>query len=150
MKLRRSKVIREVSAGGLVLGSADPTRVALISHRNRAGRIDWCIPKGHRETGETLEQTAIREIFEETGLEVKVLQKLGEIRYRFRSRGSYIDKTVHHFLMLQVGGDLSHLMDPTGEVIDVGWFALTDLSDVLAHENERQIAAAALELARDS
>lgn len=133
-----------------MLGSDDRGLVALISHRNRAGRIDWCIPKGHRESGESLEQTAVREIFEETGLEVKVLQKLGEIRYRFRSRGAYIDKTVHHFLMLQVGGELSHLMDPTGEVVDASWFPLSELSEVLAHENERQIALAALELARDS
>lgn len=148
MKLRRPKATREVSAGGLVLRASNPNEVALISHRNRAGRADWCIPKGHREHGESLEETAIREVFEETGLRAQVLQRLGEIRYRFRARGSYIDKTVHHFLMIQVGGELSHLLDPTGEVIDVGWFELANLSDVLAHENERQIAVAALELAR--
>lgn len=150
MKLRRPRVVREVSAGGLVLRATNPAEVALISHRNRAGRADWCIPKGHRESGETLEAAAIREVLEETGLQVVVLQKLGEIRYRFRVRSTYIDKTVHHFLMQQVGGDLTHLLDPTGEVIDVGWFPLSELNDVLAHENERQIAAAALELARDS
>ena len=131
------------------MSSSNQGEVALISHRNRAGRVDWCIPKGHREHGESLEATAIREVFEETGLQVRVLQKLGEIRYRFRARGSYIDKTVHHFLMAQTGGELTHLQDPTGEVIAVGWFALADLGDVLAHENERQIATAALELARD-
>lgn len=150
MKLRRTKAIREVSAGGLVLRATNPGEVALISHRNRAGRADWCIPKGHREPGESLEATAVREVFEETGLQVKVLSKLGEIRYRFRAEGSYIDKTVHHFLMQQIGGDLTHLQDPTGEVIDVGWFRLAELGEVLAHENERQIASAALELARDS
>lgn len=136
----------EVSAGGLVLSKTDPSLVALISHKNRGGRADWCIPKGHVESGEDLAQTAVREVGEETGIQAEVVEKLGEISYSFKIGAHRIKKTVHHFLLRQTGGDLSSEMDPTGEVIEAKWFKLDELEDVLAHENERRVAQRALEL----
>jgi 8-oxo-dGTP pyrophosphatase MutT (NUDIX family) len=136
----------EVSAGGLVVSNHDPKLVALISHRNRGGRRDWCIPKGHVEKDESLTQTAIREVAEETGLEAEVVEKLGEITYSFKIGSQRIKKTVHHYLLRQVGGKLSAEKDPTGEVLEVKWFKLEKLEEVLAHENERQVAQRALEL----
>lgn len=136
----------EVSAGGLVLSKTDPSLVALISHKNRGGRADWCIPKGHVESGEDLAQTAVREVGEETGIQAEVVEKLGEISYSFKIGAQRIKKTVHHFLLRQTGGDLSSEMDPTGEVIEAKWFKLDELEDVLAHENERRVAQRALEL----
>lgn len=145
MKLGRQNV-REVSAGGLVISSEDKNKVALISHKNRGGRVDWCIPKGHPENNETLEQAAIREVFEETGVEAKIVKKLGTISYRFKVGNKRISKTVHHFLMAQVGGELDPNNDPAGEVIDAEWVELDKLQDVLAHENERRMALLALEM----
>lgn len=145
MKLGRQN-IREVSAGGLVISSANPKLIALISHKNRGGKIDWCIPKGHPENGETLEQAAIREVFEETGLEAKIVKKLGTISYRFKVGNTRISKTVHHFLMTQTGGILDALNDPAGEVVDAQWVELDKLQDVLAHENERRMAQLAMEI----
>jgi 8-oxo-dGTP pyrophosphatase MutT (NUDIX family) len=145
MKLGRQN-IREVSAGGLVISSEDKTKVALISHKNRGGRIDWCLPKGHPENNETLEQAAIREVFEETGLEAKIVKKLGTISYRFKVGNKRISKTVHHFLMTQVGGELDASNDPAGEVIDAQWVEIDQLQEVLAHENERRMAQLAQEL----
>ena len=136
----------EVSAGGLVLSSADPTKVALISHRNRGGREDWVIPKGHQEAGEDLKTTAIREVEEETGIQAEVETKIGEITYTFRLGNKRIRKTVHHFLLRQVGGSLVPDNDPAGEVLAVGWFSLDELDNVLAHENERKVALQALEM----
>lgn len=136
----------EVSAGGLVLSKTDPSLVALISHKNRGGRADWCIPKGHVESGEDLAQTAVREVGEETGIQAEVVEKLGEISYSFKIGAQRIKKTVHHFLLRQTGGDLSSEMDPTGEVIEAKWFKLDELEDILAHENERRVAQRALEL----
>jgi 8-oxo-dGTP pyrophosphatase MutT (NUDIX family) len=133
----------EVSAGGLVTSAESPSRVAIISHLNRGGRADWCIPKGHPEGGETLEQAAVREIYEETGLHAEIIQKIGEIHYSFKVGNRRISKTVHHFLMRQTGGSLSADLDPTGEVVDVAWFDLAELDQVLAHENERRVAALA-------
>ena len=145
MNTSRPRPQIEVSAGGLVQSMTDPELVALISHRNRGGRADWCIPKGHVEPGEDLAQTAVREISEETGLEAEVVEKLGEISYTFKLGQQRIKKTVHHFLLRQTGGEISSDKDPTGEVIEAKWFRLSELEDVLAHENERKVAQQALE-----
>lgn len=144
----RRRTQHEVSAGGLVLSKDNPRLVALISHRNRGGNEDWVIPKGHRERGESLEITAAREVEEETGLVVEVVDKIGEISYSFRLGNLRIQKTVHHYLMRQVSGELSSDNDPTGEVLRVGWFDLDELDGTLAHENERSVAAQALEMLR--
>lgn len=138
----------EISAGGLVVSKSDPTKVALICHRNRGGGRDWCLPKGHLEDGESLEQTAIREIGEETGLTGEIIAKLGEINYSFKAEGKRIKKTVHHYLLKEVDGALSAEGDPTGEVLEVRWFDLEELVEVLAHENEKKMAQKALELLR--
>lgn len=129
-----------------MLSATEPGKVAIISHLNRGGRPDWCIPKGHPERGESLEQAAIREVYEETGVEAEILQKIGEINYSFKVGNKRIRKTVHHYLMRQLGGELTHELDPTGEVVDVAWFHIDELGQVLAHENERRVAASAREL----
>ena len=146
MNSSRPRPQLEVSAGGLVQSDSDPELVALISHKNRGGRADWCIPKGHVEAGEDLAETAVREIGEETGITAEVVEKLGEITYSFKIGQQRIKKTVHHYLMRQTGGELSSEMDPTGEVIEAKWFKLSELESVLAHENERKVAQRALEL----
>lgn len=146
MKIIRPFSVTEVSAGGLVISESNPGLVALISHRNRGGGSDWCIPKGHVELGENYLETAIREVREETGLEAKVLEKIGEISYSFKIGPKRIKKTVHHYLLQQTGGILDANLDPTGEVIDAQWFEIARIEEVLAHENERRIALRALEL----
>jgi len=139
-------ISNEVSAGGLIVSAEHPPRAALICHRNRGGGKDWCLPKGHIETGESLEQTAAREVKEETGLDGEIISKLGEISYSFRVGSVRVRKTVHHYLLREVAGKLTAEGDPTGEVLEVRWFALEELVDVLAHENEKKMALKALEL----
>lgn len=146
MKIIRPFTVSEVSAGGLVISESNPSLIALISHKNRGGGLDWVIPKGHVELGENYLQTAVREIREETGIESKILEKIGEISYSFKIGPKRIKKTVHHYLLQQIGGSLSAYNDPTGEVMDVQWFELDRLEEVLAHENERKIAQRALEI----
>ena len=146
MNSPRPRTQREISAGGLVLNAKDSSLVALISHRNRGGGEDWVIPKGHQERGENLEVTAIREVYEETGIEAEILEKIGEISYSFKLGSTRIQKTVHHYLLKQTGGELNHLGDPTGEVLKVQWFPISQLEAVLAHENERKVAAQAAEI----
>lgn len=146
MKSRLSNTQFEVSAGGLVVNADDKNLVALIRHRNRSGGSSWCIPKGHVEPAESLEQTAIREVAEETGITGQVIRKLDTISYRFNADGMRIKKTVHHFLLQQVGGELGFENDPTGEVTKVGWFGLLELDQVLTHANERKVAKIALEI----
>lgn len=144
MKFVRPFTVTEVSAGGLVISMQNPDLVAVISHRNRGGGSNWCLPKGHLEPGEKITDAAVREVYEETGLEAEVIKQIGEIKYSFRLGPKRIRKTVHHFLMQQTGGDLNHKGDPTGEVLAVKWFELAQLHEILAHENEKKM----VELAR--
>src|SRR4051812_27391713 len=103
-RLRRAE---EISAGGLVVaGGGDDVRGVLIGKFDRRGRLVWSLPKGHVEHGESLEQTAVREVAEETGILGEIICPLGPIDYWFVADGRRIHKTVHHFLLRAVGGEL--------------------------------------------
>jgi 8-oxo-dGTP pyrophosphatase MutT (NUDIX family) len=136
----------EVSAGGFVISKSDPKLVALMARFNRGGKLEWCIPKGHLEQNETSEQAALREVFEETGLEADIIEHLGEVNYQFIQDGSKISKTVHVYLMQQTGGELSFENDPHKEASELEWVQASELLARLSHGNEKRIAAKALEL----
>lgn len=142
---RHLRRVEETSAGGFVLAADGSERVALIGRLGRGGRLDWCVPKGHPEGDEDLASAAAREVFEETGLEVEIIDSLGEIQYEFQAGNKVIQKTVHHFLMRQTGGYLSVDNDPDHEAVEVRWFELDTLDQKLSHENERRIALAVQE-----
>ena len=136
----------EVSSGGFVISKSDPTLVALMARFNRGGKLEWCIPKGHLEQNETSEQAALREVFEETGLEAEIIQHLGEVNYQFIQDGSKISKTVHVYLMQQTGGELSFEHDPHKEASELEWVRVSELLTRLSHGNEKRIAKLAIEL----
>jgi 8-oxo-dGTP pyrophosphatase MutT (NUDIX family) len=140
MNSRQKPRVEETSAGGFVLAADGSPRIAVIGRRNRGGRIDWCVPKGHLEGAETVEQAALREIAEETGLEATIIESLGSIHYEFSTPTSIIAKTVHHFLMKQTGGDLTIENDPDREAVDIRWVNIDLLHEELTHENERRLA----------
>ena len=138
-------VVDETSAGGIVVSRRDGVdHAAVIARRNRAGRLEWCLPKGHLEGEETPEEAAVREIAEETGIQGTVRQRLGVIDYWFSGDDRRVHKVVHHFLLGAVGGDLSVEGDPDGEAEEAAWVPVADLHDVLAYPNERRLAEAAL------
>jgi len=105
------RTVNETSAGGLVVdGLGGPPELqcaALIGRTDRRGRLLWSLPKGHLEPGETAEQAAEREVAEETGILGQVLLPLGDIDYWFVTEGRRVHKTVHHFLLRFLGGELS-------------------------------------------
>lgn len=138
-------MVEETSAGGFVLAADGSRSVALIGRETRSGRLEWCVPKGHPEGDESIEAAAIREVAEETGLICEILAPLGIIDYKFQAGGKLIHKTVHHFLMQQIGGELTIEKDPDQEAVDVKWVALEELSGILAHENERRMARGVIE-----
>ena len=138
---RRLPAVEERSAGGIVVDvHQGQARIAVIARRNRAGRIEWCLPKGHLETGETLQQAAAREVEEETGIEGRVLTELGTIDYWFATSDRRIHKYVHHYLLEATGGQLTIDNDPDHEAIDVAWLPLREAHEHLTFPNERRIA----------
>ncbi|SDR93611.1 ADP-ribose pyrophosphatase YjhB, NUDIX family [Paraoerskovia marina] len=140
-------VVDEVSAGGVVVDlRPDGPHVAVIARRNRGGRLEWCLPKGHLEGEETAEEAAVREIAEETGIDGVVRRPLGTIDYWFAGDHHRVHKVVHHFLLDAVGGYLTIENDPDHEAEDVAWIAMRDLPDRLAYPNERRLVAAASDI----
>jgi 8-oxo-dGTP pyrophosphatase MutT (NUDIX family) len=134
---RRLRKVEEVSAGGLVLDRVGPgARAALIGRLNRRGHLLWSLPKGHVEDGETPPETAVREVAEETGIRGRVLAPLGTIDFWFVIAGRRVHKTVHHYLLLAEGGELS---DEDIEVTEVAWVPLEKLSTTLAYDDEKRL-----------
>jgi ADP-ribose pyrophosphatase YjhB (NUDIX family) len=151
-KRRRAKrwlrQVDEFSAGGLVVDLAgDVPRGALIGRTDRQGRLLWSLPKGHIEAGETAEQAALREVEEETGIAGEIVAELGVIDFWFVAEGRRIHKTVHHYLMRRVGGELS---DADIEVDEVAWVPLPEIRSQLAYPDERGLVDAAGRLLAES
>ena len=143
-------VVEETSAGGLVVKVIDNVmHTAVIARRNRAGRLEWCLPKGHLEGEETAEEAAIREISEETGILGVITRSLGSIDYWFTGEDRRVHKVVHHFLLRAVGGYLTVEGDPDSEAEDVAWISFDDLFTTLSYPNERRLASVALEVLRN-
>ena len=139
----KTRVETLVSAGGVVYRRVDGHIEVVLCGLNTPVR--WSLAKGTPDEGETLEETALREVREETGLEVTLDSTLGSIEYWFADRDSEVryHKTVHFYLMKAVGGDTEH-HDPEFDV--VRWFPFEDALRIAAYPNEAQVLRRALEL----
>lgn len=134
---RRLRTVRETSAGGLVVDHVtDATCGVLIGRTDRRGELEWVLPKGHVEAGETTEQTAVREVREETGLESRVVASLGDIDYWFVADNRRIHKTVHHYVLEVVGGTIG---SDDVEVSEVAWVPIDELDRRLRYPSERRL-----------
>lgn len=136
------RTVREVSAGGVVYRKhGDEIQIVLIHVRNR-----WGLPKGHVEEGERIEETALREVREETGLEGRVVKKLGDIRYAYRDKTKEgepirIYKRVHFYLLRYLKGDVR---DHDHEVDEARWFPMVEVIKNLKFATERKMVHRAL------
>jgi len=144
--------VEETSAGGLVLDRPGTgARGAVIGRVDRRGRLLWSLPKGHLEAGETEEQTAIREVHEETGILGEIVGKLGIIDFWFVAEGQRVHKTVHHFLLLAADPDHGlELSDEDAEVSEVAWVPVAELAGMLAYADERRLLERVPTLLADS
>jgi 8-oxo-dGTP pyrophosphatase MutT (NUDIX family) len=142
---RRLKVEDLVSAGGVVYRLLDGMPEVVLCGRSAAGL--WGLPKGTPQHTETIEETACREVREETGLDVHIERKVGEIEYWFTraEQGKRFHKKVHHFLMVPVGGSTDR-HDHEYDV--VRWFPADEAERMLTYENEVEILRRALVLVR--
>ena len=107
-----------------------------------AGKPDvWALPKGRIDAGETGEQTALREVAEETGARGRSLGKLGDVRYWFHWEGERVFKVVSFFLLVYEDGELGDVAEEFRHEIDeVGWLRLDDANELLTHKGEREMA----------
>ena len=129
------------SAGGIVVRQeAGRPQLVIGSRRRERDGVTWTLPKGTPDPGETIEQTALREVNEETGLEVRITGPLDSIRYTFVQSGKRIHKTVHYFLMEQTGGDLAR---HDHEFDQVRWATFEEAAGMLTFETERSLVARA-------
>jgi 8-oxo-dGTP pyrophosphatase MutT (NUDIX family) len=124
------------SAGAVVVDG----ETCLVLHRGR----EWVFPKGHIEQDETPEQAAIREVREESGVEIAIVERIGSTRYEFMNRrgGHRNRKTVEWFLARRVAGEL--VIEP---IFDDGAFVPQDEALArLTHEADQDVARRAFEI----
>jgi 8-oxo-dGTP pyrophosphatase MutT (NUDIX family) len=140
-------VRREFSAGGvLVRRLSGRWMVAAIRPAGRPVGL-WALPKGQIVEGESGEETALREIGEETGASGRSLGKLGDVRYWFTWEGERIFKVVTFFLVRYETGKLGEIPEEfRHEVAEVRWLPLDDAPRLLAYQGERRMAEKAIEV----
>jgi 8-oxo-dGTP pyrophosphatase MutT (NUDIX family) len=124
------------AAGGIVhrRGPVGETEVLLV-HRPRYD--DWSLPKGKADPGERDEETALREVEEETGLHCRLGAPAGRTRYR-DSKGR--DKVVHYWLM-EPPGDAEEASSfvPNHEVDELRWCTVPEATERLSYSHDRKL-----------
>jgi len=135
------KVQRAVSAGGVVLREGAEGPEVVICGRLSDGV--WGLPKGTPDEGETMEEVAVREVSEETGLEVEIDRKTGVVEYWFVEDGVRYHKWVHYYLMRATGGRTE---DHDHEHDRVEWAPVDKALKRLTFANDRNMVKKALAL----
>jgi 8-oxo-dGTP pyrophosphatase MutT (NUDIX family) len=130
------RVLRETSFGGVVVRGAEVLVITPAGKRRVTG-----LPKGGARPGESGEETAAREVREETGVTATVRGPLGDVNYWYRRGGRRVYKTVHFYLCDYVSGSTA---DHDHEVEDARWIPLAEARSVLSFPGERALIERAL------
>ncbi len=136
---------REFSAGGVLVRRLRGRW--LVAAIRPGGKPDglWALPKGRIDPGEGAEETAVREVAEETGAHGRSLGKLGDVRYVYTWEGERIFKIVSFFLIRYSRGRLGELQEAfRHEVAEVRWLPLEQAPRLLAYRGDRDMAEKAL------
>ena len=130
----------EFSAGGVVV--RDEKCVVIVPTRRAAdGSRVLALPKGHPDGAESPAEAALREVREEAGVDARLVEKLGDVRYWYTRDGRRIAKVVSFFLLEYLSGEVS---DHDREVEDARWLALDRATRELTYKGERDMASRAL------
>ena len=139
-RLPSEPVRREFSAGGVVIRR-------LRGHWHLAairpgGKTDvWALPKGLIGAGEKPADTAVREVAEEAGVQARLVEKLGDVRYVYTWEGERVFKVVSFFLLRYSRGRLGDIpSEHAHEVEEARWLPLEDAPRQLAYKGEREMA----------
>jgi 8-oxo-dGTP pyrophosphatase MutT (NUDIX family) len=140
-------VEREFSAGGVLVKTIrGRPMVAAIRPRGKPDGL-WALPKGNIDPGERPDETALREVFEETGVRGSLVEKLGDVRYVYTRRGGLRVFKIVSFYLLQAGrgriGEIDEVM--RREVDEARWLPLAEAPKLLAYGGEREMARKALD-----
>ena len=133
------RVAQAVSAGGVVCEEHEGGVMVALCGRLKTGL--WALPKGTPDGAESLEETALREVREETGLAVEIAASLGHIEYWFTRDAERIHKRVYFYLMRPCGGSFDD-HDPEFDV--VRWVSPADALDTLTYPSEREVLRRAM------
>jgi 8-oxo-dGTP pyrophosphatase MutT (NUDIX family) len=144
-------VRREFSAGGVLVRRLRGDWVmAAIRPAGKEPGV-WALPKGLIGDGERADETALREVTEETGAEGRLIGKLGDVRYVYTWSGERIFKVVSFYLLRYSSGRLGDLPLATAhEVAEARWLPLDEAPKLLAYKGEREMAERALASLREA
>ncbi len=137
----RLRIENATSAGGVVFRRTDLSAEVVICGRDSDGV--WGLPKGTPDAGESLEQTAEREVTEETGLQVRIVDKVGVVEYWFSRNGVRYHKWVHHYLLEALGGSTA---GHDHEYDRVEWRPIEVAMKTLSFKNEVDIVKKARQM----
>ncbi len=133
----------QFSAGGIVYKKNGGIKILVSQHSQHHG---WVFPKGligdHVEN-EQKEETAIREVKEETGIEAEIEEELAPVEYWYAWEGEKIKKTVYYFIMKFVGGDTKN---HDHEMEEVEWINYNDVASRLTYPSDKKVWKEAQEL----
>jgi 8-oxo-dGTP pyrophosphatase MutT (NUDIX family) len=140
-------VAREFSAGGVLVRTIrGRPMLAAIRPQGRPEGL-WALPKGNIDPGETPDQTAVREVWEETGVQGSLVEKLGDVRYVYTRRDGERTFKIVSFFLLRAGrgriGEIDEAM--RREVAEARWLPLEEAPRLLAYKGERAMAQKALD-----
>jgi 8-oxo-dGTP pyrophosphatase MutT (NUDIX family) len=140
--MTRGETRNAMSAGGVVYRMGrEGVEIVLVG---RSRQQLWALPKGTPDEGESVEETALREVREETGLEASIVGHAGDVRYDFlEPDGTRVFKIVHYFLMEPRGGDIS-LHDHEHDIVD--WYHVAEAERLLTHRNQLHVLHRAADL----
>jgi 8-oxo-dGTP pyrophosphatase MutT (NUDIX family) len=137
---------REFSAGGVLVRRMRGRWFLAAIRPGGKPQGTWALPKGLIDPGERAEETALREVREETGVDGVSLGKLGDVRYVYTRRGGIrVFKVVSFYLLRYQGGRLGDVPEEhRHEVAEVRWLPLEEAPRLLAYGGEREMAKKAL------